>query len=326
MPDSNAAAWAWFRARVAALRQTSRAPVQVRTAVVTDSAAALPAEWLAGLAGDGVLSVVPMPVMVGSEIYGEGEDDILDTIAVALAAGTAVKTSRPSPGQFEQAYRAAERRGFEAVVSVHISSGLSGTADAARLGAAKVGIPVEVVDSQTVGMAQGMAVQAAVSAALVGADAATVAAAARAQAAQTRVYFYVPSLEQLRRGGRIGAAASLLGTMLAIKPLLAVDGGRIVPLEKVRSAAKAVARLEEIVAAEAAPLPGQSVRLAVHHFGNSAEAEGLAARLAAALPDCPPAQISSLPAVLAAHAGLGVLAVIVGKHPDPAWDAAGLSS
>ncbi|MBX7443601.1 MULTISPECIES: DegV family protein [unclassified Arthrobacter] len=326
MPDSNAAAWAWFRARVAALRQTSRAPVQVRTAVVTDSAAALPAEWLAGLAGDGVLSVVPMPVMVGSEIYGEGEDDILDTIAVALAAGTAVKTSRPSPGQFEQAYRAAERRGFEAVVSVHISSGLSGTADAARLGAAKVGIPVEVVDSQTVGMAQGMAVQAAVSAALAGADAATVAAAARAQAAQTRVYFYVPSLEQLRRGGRIGAAASLLGTMLAIKPLLAVDGGRIVPLEKVRSAAKAVARLEEIVAAEAAPLPGQSVRLAVHHFGNSAEAEGLAARLAAALPDCPPAQISSLPAVLAAHAGLGVLAVIVGKHPDPAWDAAGLSS
>jgi DegV family protein with EDD domain len=303
---------------VAALRQTSRAPVQVRTAVVTDSAAALPAEWLAGLAGDGVLSVVPMPVMVGSEIYGEGEDDILDTIAVALAAGTAVKTSRPSPGQFEQAYRAAEQRGFEAVVSVHISSGLSGTADAARLGAAKVGIPVEVVDSQTVGMAQGMAVQAAVSAALAGADAATVAAAARTQAAQTRVYFYVPSLEQLRRGGRIGAAASLLGTMLAIKPLLAVDGGRIVPLEKVRSAAKAVARLEEIVAAEAAPLPGQSVRLAVHHFGNSAEAEGLAARLAAALPDCPPAQISSLPAVLAAHAGLGVLAVIVGKHPDPA--------
>lgn len=326
MPDTNAAAWAWFRARVAALRQTPRAPVQVRTAVVTDSAAALPAEWLAGPVGEGVLSVVPMPVMVGAEIYGEGEDDILDTIAVALAAGTAVKTSRPSPGQFEQAYRAAEQRGFDAVVSVHISSGLSGTADAARLGAAKVGIPVEVVDSQTVGMAQGMAVQAAVSAALAGADAATVAAAARDQAAKTRVYFYVPSLEQLRRGGRIGAAASLLGTMLAIKPLLAVDGGRIIPLEKVRSAARAVARLEEIVTEEAARRTGESVRLAVHHFGNRAEAERLAARLAAALPDCPPAQISSLPAVLAAHAGLGVLAVIVGQHSGPAGSGAGLSS
>jgi fatty acid-binding protein DegV len=99
--------------------------------------------------------------------------------------------------------------------------------------------------------------------------------------------------------------------MLAIKPLLAVDGGRIVPLEKVRSAAKAVARLEEIVASEAQADP--SVRLAVHHFGNPDEAAGLAARLAAALPHCPPAQISSLPAVLAAHAGLGVLAVIVGR-------------
>jgi fatty acid-binding protein DegV len=101
--------------------------------------------------------------------------------------------------------------------------------------------------------------------------------------------------------------------MLAIKPILAVDEGRIVPLEKVRSAAKAVARLEEIVAAEAETHPGHSVRLAVHHFGNPEEAESLAVRLGAALPDCPPAQISSLPAVLAAHAGLGVLAVIVGE-------------
>ena len=139
----------------------------VRTAVVTDSAAALPAEYLRGLPRDGLLTVTPMPVMVGPEIYGEGEDDILETIAVALAAGTPVKTSRPSPGQFEQAYRAAELRGFDGIVSVHISGELSGTADAARLAAAKVGIPVDVVDTRTVGMAQGMAVQAAVQAAAV---------------------------------------------------------------------------------------------------------------------------------------------------------------
>ena len=285
----------------------------VRTAVVTDSAAALPADWVAAFAGAGILTVVPMPVMVGEEIYGEGEDDILETIALALATGKSVKTSRPSPGQFEQAYRAALQRGYEAVVSVHISGGLSGTADAARLAAARVGIPVEVVDSRTVGMAQGMAVQAAVALAADGGEAADVAAAAIQEAARAKVYFYVPSLEQLRRGGRIGAAASLLGTMLAIKPILAVDDGKIVPLEKVRSAARAVARLEEIVAADAAARPGESVRLAVHHFGNPQEAESLAVRLNAALPQCPPAQISSLPAVLAAHAGLGVLAVIVGQ-------------
>lgn len=322
MPDSNAAAWPWVRARLSGLRPGARpgtrraaGSAEVRTAVVTDSAAALPADYAGRLPRDGILTVTPMPVMVGREIYGEGEDDILETIAVALASGTQVKTSRPSPGQFEQAYRAAELRGFQAVVSVHISGELSGTADAARLAAAKVGIPVEVVDTRTVGMAQGMAVQAAVEAAAAGADHAGVAAAAAAQAARTKVFFYVPSLEQLRRGGRIGAAASLLGTMFAIKPILAVDGGRIVPLEKVRSGARAVARLEEIVVAEAAARPGEAVRLAVHHFGNPEEAESLAARLEAALPECPPAQISSLPAVLAAHAGLGVLAVIVGRTP-----------
>jgi DegV family protein with EDD domain len=258
-----------------------------------------------------------MPVMVGEEIYGEGEDDITETIALALAAGKSVKTSRPSPGQFEQAFLAAERGGYESVVSIHISGGLSGTADAARLAAARVNIPVEVVDSGTVGMALGMGVQSAVTAAAAGLESAAVSAAATDQMARTRVYFYVPSLEQLRRGGRMGAAASLLGTMFAIKPILAVDGGKIVPLEKVRSAAKAIARLEEIAAADAASRPAGRARLAVHHFGNPAEAEGLAARLAAALPGCPPAQISSLPAVLAAHAGLGVLAVIVGESAPP---------
>lgn len=320
MPDRNAA-WPWLRARLAALREApspgsagTRTAAVVRTAVVTDSAAALPAEWVAG-AGSDVLTVIPMPVMVGDEIYGEGEDDILETVAVALAAGSPVKTSRPSPGQFEQAYRAARKRGFESVVSVHISGELSGTVEAARLAATRVDIPVEIVDSRTAGLAQGMAVQAAVEAAAGGGSAKDAAAAAARQAGRARVYFYVPSLEQLRRGGRIGAAASFLGTMLAIKPILAMEDGRIVPLEKVRSAARAVARLEEIVAADASARSGD-VRLAVHHFGNPAEAAALAARLGAALPGCPPALISSLPAVLAAHAGLGVLAVIVADAPS----------
>jgi DegV family protein with EDD domain len=318
LPNSDAA-WPWIRARLLARRRAqensaTRPDAVVRTAVVTDSAAALPADWASGLTGGGRLTVIPMPVMVGDEIYGEGEDDISETIALALASGTSVKTSRPSPGQFEQAYLAAQRRGFDAVVSVHISGGLSGTADAARLAAGRVGIPVEVVDSGTVGMALGMAVQEAARVAGEGADAAAVAAAAASQAARTKVYFYVPSLEQLRRGGRIGAAASLWGTMLAIKPILGVDGGKIVPLEKVRSAVRAVARLEEMVAADASARTAADVCLAVHHFGNPAEAKGLAKRLAAALPQCAPAQISSLPAVLAAHAGLGVLAVIVGDN------------
>lgn len=322
MIDREPGAWLWLKDHLARLRQATvpgRAPsaaepaVVVRTAVVTDSAAALPADWVRGMSVDGRLTVVPMPVMVGEEIYGEGEDDIAETIAVALAAATPVKTSRPSPGQFEQAYLAAAQRGYEAVVSIHISGGLSGTADAARIASARVGIPVEVLDSRTVGMAQGLAVQSAVVAAADGRGAEEVRKFAEERLSKTKVYFYVPSLEQLRRGGRIGTAASLVGTMFSIKPILAVDGGKIVPLEKIRSAAKAVARLEELVAADAAGRPAGEARLAIHHFGNQSEAELLAARLAAALPGIPPAQISSLPAVLAAHAGLGVLAVIVSE-------------
>lgn len=317
MTDRTPAGQSWLRGRFL-LRREARpgnppAKAAHRTAVVTDSAAALPAEWVRTLAADGVLTVVPMPVMVGAEIYGEGDDDITGSITVALATGTPVKTSRPSPGQFEQAYLTAKDRGFDAVVSVHLSGDLSGTADAARLAAGRAGIPVEVLDSRTVGMALGLGVQSAVAAAAAGGDATAVRAAAEERLARTRVYFYVPSLEQLRRGGRIGAAASMWGTMFSIKPILAVEDGKIVPLEKVRSAAKAVARLEEIAASDAAARPSGEVRLAVHHFGNQAEAEQLAARLAALLPGCPAAQISALPAVLAAHAGLGVLAVIVGE-------------
>lgn len=334
MNDREPAGWPWLRERLVRLRPSSRTGVEpgatpeaelppavvVRTAVVTDSAAALPAEWVKDLAADGRLTVVPMPVMVGEEIYGEGEDDITDAIAVALATGMPVKTSRPSPGQFEQAYLAALRRGFESVVSVHISGALSGTADSARLAATRVGIPVEVIDSKTVGMALGMGVQSAVVAAADGCPVAEVRAFAEERLACTRVYFYVPSLEQLRRGGRIGAAASLWGTMFSIKPILAVDDGKIVPLEKVRSAARAIARLEEIVVADAAARPSGRARLAVHHFGNPGEAGELADRLAALLPGLPRAQISSLPAVLAAHAGLGVLAVIVGESSTPQVD------
>ncbi|MEE2569194.1 DegV family protein [Pseudarthrobacter sp. J64] len=320
MPDRDTAAWLWLRERFAAVRggrqpvPVAPVPESVTTAVVTDSAAALPLPWVQGCSPEGLLTVVPMPVMVGEEIYGEGEDDISETIAVALASGSAVKTSRPSPGQFEQAYLAAARRGFSSVVSIHISGGLSGTADAARLAASRVQIPVQVIDTRTVAMAQGMAVQNAVVAAGSGAEADDVARAAAGGVAGSSIYFYVPSLEQLRRGGRIGAAASLLGTVLAIKPILSVQDGRIVPLEKVRSAAKAIARLEELAIADAAARPAGSARLAVHHFGNAEQAAGLVRRLGEALPQCPPAQASALPAVLAAHAGLGVLAVIVGER------------
>lgn len=324
MAEAEQPALSWLRSRLARLRSAGfRVPKEPRPriAVVTDSAAALPPDWVHAFATDRRLTVVPMPVMIGDEIFGEGEDDIGGAIAVALAAGKPVRTSRPSPGQFEAAYRAVEAAGFEGIVSLHISGKLSGTADAARLAASRVGIAVEVVDSGTVGLAQGFGVQAAVLAAAAALPLERVVRLCRSQLDRTKVLFYVPTLEQLRRGGRVGAAASWIGTMFAIKPILAVEDGMVVPLERVRSAPRAVARLVELASVRLAELAPGRARLAVHHFGNEEEARRVLGELMASAPEGTEAVLTQLPAVLAAHSGLGALVIITAEGVLPGDDA-----
>ena len=323
MPEREPAGILWLRAQLAKFRPAEFRPGVPTVerppgvAVLTDSAASLPPEWVQGLPDDGRLTIVPMPVMVGSEIYGEGVDDLGQSIAIALAAGKPVRTSRPSPGQFERAYRTLLDKGYSGAVSVHISGALSGTVESAQLAASRLDFPIEVVDSRSAGMAQGFGVQGALLAAAAGGGPASVAAAARNQCGAARIYFYVPSLEQLRRGGRIGTAASWLGTVLAIKPILSMEDGQVVPLERIRTAAKAVARLEELVRQDIASRPAGSARLAIHHFGNETAARELSERLRQGSPAGMEVYLTGLPAVLAAHAGLGVLAVIVGDNRFP---------
>ncbi|WP_138444279.1 DegV family protein [Sinomonas susongensis] len=316
----------FLRQRLGRLRLSVLRPEtlpRVRTAVVTDSACGLPPEWLAAAEAEPWFEVVPLSVMAGDEIHLDGPEAEA-ALGIALAAGRPVKTSRPAPGVFERTYRRLEAAGFEAVVSVHLSGALSGTADAARLAAERVGVPVEVLDTRTAGMAQGFAVQAAFLAASTGQDAGAVLAAARETLDGAEVRFFLPSLDQLRRGGRIGAAASWVGTVLSIRPLLAVQDGRIVPLERIRTSARALPRLRELSAADARKRVDP--RLAVHYFGNRGEAEALARELVETLGAEPEALVKGtdvvvtpLPAVLAAHTGLGVLAIVVtGRTRDAA--------
>lgn len=316
MPADAASARDWLRHQVHKLRPRTTTPEPVepakpRTAVVTDSAAALPPDWVAAHGAGGLLAIVPMPVIIGEDVFSDDDAELETHISLALAAGTPVSTSRPSPGQFEKAYRAAAEAGFDAVVSIHISKKLSGTLDAAQLAAGRAGIPVRVLDSGTVGMAQGVAVQAAVEAAAQGSGAEAVAAVAGAAALRTTVFFYVPSLEQLRRGGRISLASSWVGTVLDIKPLLGIRDGAVVPLEKVRTAAKAISRLETLAAAEIASREPGRAQLSLHHFGNEHQAGILNESLRTRFPGLAAADMTRLPAVLAAHAGLGVLVVVV---------------
>ena len=282
-------------------------------AIVTDSTASLPEDLVTSHG----IAVVPLHVVLGGQEYSEGVDFTTSELAAALRKFTKVSTSRPSPQAFLDAYEAAAAGGADAVVSVHISSDMSGTVGSAMLAASQSPIPVEVVDSRSVGMAMGYAVLSAAVAAQRGQDAKTVAAIATARARASTVIFYVATLEHLRRGGRIGAASALLGSALAIKPLLALSDGHIDPIEKVRTAARALSRLEEL-ALQALGAAGETgVDIAVHHLDSQTRASDLVDRLLTRVPSSTTVLLVELGAVVGAHVGPGTIAVSVSPRPDP---------
>ncbi|MGW2867760.1 DegV family protein [Kitasatospora sp. NPDC001119] len=273
-------------------------------ALVTDSTAYLPQDALDRYG----ITVVPLSVAVGDSVLSEGVEISPKDVAEALRGKQRVTTSRPNPETFAAAYRAAAEAGAKGIVSVHISGELSGTVEAARLAAAEAPVPVRVVDSRLVGMALGYGVLAAAEAIAAGQGLAEAAEAAGRRAAGTSGFFYVDTLEHLRRGGRIGAARALLGSALAVKPLLHLDGGRIEPLEKVRTASRAIARLEEIAVERSGE---QDVDITVHHLAAEERAEPLAERLRVRVPGLRELYVGEVGAVIGAHVGPGLLAVVV---------------
>ncbi len=282
-------------------------------ALVTDSTASLSM----GTATERRITVVPLQVVIGATSYDEGggEGSVTpEMLADALKEWTPVSTSRPNPEAILETYERLAAEGAEAIVSVHISAELSGTYESAQLAARRAPVPVTVVDSRQVGMGTGYAVLAAADALAEGADADTAATAARERAAATTSLFYVDTLEYLRRGGRMGAAAAILGSALAVKPILRVEDGRVGPFEKVRTAAKALSRLEEL-AVEAAE--GAQVDVAVSHLASPDRAGQLAERLTEQLGaqlDGRAVAVGEIGAVLGAHVGPGMVAVVVSRR------------
>ena len=272
--------------------------------MVTDSTACLPAD----VAEDHGLTVVPLQVVVGGRSLAEGVEVSSDEVARALREWRPVTTSRPSPQTFAETYRSL---GAAEVVSVHLSADLSGTADAARLAARQVadeGITVTVVDSRSLGLGLGFVAVAAARAALDGASAEAVARVARRLAPEVAIWLYVDTLEYLRRGGRIGAAAAVVGSALSVKPLLHLVDGRLEPLERVRTTGRALARLEELAVREAGD---REVDVAVQHLAASERAREVADRLTARLPKARSIHVGEVGAVVGAHVGPGMLGVVV---------------
>jgi DegV family protein with EDD domain len=251
--------------------------------------------------------VVPVAVIIEGQTFDEGTQISVSEVAQALRRKVAVTTSRPAPARFAAAYASLAEQGYEQVVSVHLSGDLSGTYDAARIAARDAPVPVIAVDSRTVGTAMGFAVRSAADALAAGGSAEDAAAAARARAAASRTWLVVDSLDQLRRGGRIGAAQALLGNALMVKPILEVRDGAVVPMEKQRTVGRAVARMAEIAAEYA---DGAAADVIVQHCAAEQRAAGVADLLADTLPAAE-VHVIEVGAVISAHVGLGTVSVAV---------------
>lgn len=277
--------------------------------VVTDSSARIPAEELDAWG----IRVVPLHILVDG---GDLRDGVDPTPADLYQRGH-VTTAGATPAELAAAYRqAVQDSAGDGVVAVHISGALSSTMGAAEYAAAEFGGAVRVVDSKSAAMGTGFVALAAARAARAGADLNTVAAEAESTVDRVHGFVVVHRLENLRRSGRIGTAASWLGTALALKPLLRIDEqGQLVLLQRVRTASKAVAAMVEQVLAVVGE---QRATLAVHHINNPAAADDLAATLAAALPGCGQIVVTDLGPVIGVHVGPGALGVVAAVDaPQP---------
>jgi DegV family protein with EDD domain len=283
---------------------TGTGPLPWPVAVVTDSTAHLSDAEVSDLD----VAVVPLEVVISGRSGLDMVEVTPQQVAAALSAWEPVTTSRPSPARLLSAYERARERGATAVVSVHLSAGLSGTVDAARLAAREARLPVTVIDSQQIGLGLGFAVLQAARRARAGAEADQVAGVAQQVLAGTHSGFYVDTLEHLRRGGRMGATSALVGGVLSVKPLLVLRQGQIEPLEKVRTATRALARLVDLAVDWAAAGPCQ---VGVQHLAAPERAEHVAAMLVERLPQAGEVQVRELGAVIGAHVGPGVVAVAV---------------
>ena len=339
-----------------------------RIAVVTDSAAALDPQLVQRLSARGNFVLVPMPVTIRTP--GEPDRQLQDltaaevdeAIMLAHVMGQTVSTSGPAPGVFADVYDDLASRGFTHVVSVHLSGELSGTVEAARTGArlSRLGAEgVSVVDSRTVAGAYGHAVVRALevlNAASAGSSVeypspeypspAQLVDYIQSVCEQSTLYFYIPTLDALRRGGRVSPALAMVGQMFQIKPIGTITEGKLAYVERPRTAARALERLVEVTVQtcrehqHAAALTSASTGstaadpansllaatprgevVAVHHVGNAAQAVqlyeqvqqmlGESSLVHTAASSAPEFLVSALPPVLSAHSGLGAVALVV---------------
>jgi DegV family protein with EDD domain len=245
-------------------------------------------------------------------ILCDGDDlrDGVDAIPADIHTRPKTSTAGATPAELSDAYRQAlEDSGGDGVVAVHISAALSSTVASAEQAARQFSGAVRVVNSKSAAMATGFVVLAAARAAADGLDLDCVEARALSAPQRVHGYIVVQRLDNLRRSGRIGTAASWLSTALAIKPVLRIDAdGRLVLAQRVRTASKALDAMVDHVIAEVGERP---TVVAVHHVQNVSAANDVAHELIARLHLAEPPTVTDMGPVLGVHVGAGAVAVCV---------------
>jgi DegV family protein with EDD domain len=266
--------------------------------IVTDSTADLTKEQqqVAGI------TVVPLNVHFGDQVFRDHVDLTADEFFRRLKASAQLpRTSQPAVGVFEEAYRTLRQNGDE-IVSVHLSSKVSGTCNSALMAAKGVDEhAIEVVDSLSTSMALGFMALEGARLARAGRDRATIAERLRALVPKARVICVVDTLTYLERGGRIGKARALLGSLLNVKPILQLKDGEVVPVGRARGRPQGLSRLVELLERD-----GHVSQLAIMHGAAAADAEQLRERVAASYPGLD-ILLTEIGAVLGTHTGPGVI-------------------
>lgn len=269
--------------------------------IVTDSACDLPAE----LAEELDVEIVPLKIRFGDEEFVDRRELSTDEFWRRCNASTILpSTAAPAPGEFEEAFRRASAAGAEAIVCINLSSALSATYEAAQQAARSLEgeIDVRVIDSRALTLALGIIVVQAARAAQAGKGVEDIVGLVDDLIPRTRIYAALDTLENLKKGGRIGGAQAMIGSMLSIKPVIELNSGKVEQESKQRTRGKALRYLVEKVS-EHAPVEN----LAVMH-GDAPDIDEFLSMLAAVHPR-EDVTVARLGPVIGAHGGPRLIGV-----------------
>lgn len=251
------------------------------------------------------IQVVPLYLLSEGQIYRDGVD--LDTVSfyeLLRVKECLPTTSRPSVDDFLRVYQSLSQQ-VDAIVSIHLSHEMSGTLDSALSASRQLpGLPIHVIDSRSMSMGLGLLAMAAARASAAGMDALAVTRHVEELIPRMNMFFTLDSLDYLHKGGRIGGAATLLGSVLEIKPVLYVRNGRIELLERQRTRQRAIERIVHLMGEHIGT--GKRVSAAVFHCAALAEARELAGQVRAQFNGLEPL-IAETGLVIGTHLGLGAL-------------------